>query len=260
MGVMRVRKAGPTTVRSVLRFWGRGKDSAYNNSSNDSTNVPELTDTSAGSTSNTLDDFSQRPIQKSSLASGQTFVGAGPTNAPEASLHLRLLRPWVSRLDFSSMRVATPEINDNAHAPRELLFWTSESAKVIYLILSAALLLRQPILLFGVFYIVLRKMLLICLSWGGFFAQDHQAQAALKALRTFLRLILKEGNKALSGDYSRKVMAAYMIYNCTAPGESYISHVIRYKMSRLNEQFIEELQEWRERKLGYEKSTRNLFS
>jgi hypothetical protein len=260
MGVMRVRKAGPTTVRSVLRFWGRGKDSAYNNSSNDSTNVPELTDTSAGSTSNTLDDFSQRPIKKSSLASGQTFVGTGPNNAPEASLHLQLLRPWVSRLGFSSMRVATPEINDNAHAPRELLFWTSESAKMIYLILSAALLLRKPILLYGVFYIVLRKMMLICFSWGGFFAQDHQAQAALKALRTFLRLILKEGNKALSGDYSRKVMAAYMIYNCTAPGESYIGHVIRYKMSRLNEQFIEELQEWRERKLGYEKSTRNLFS
>jgi hypothetical protein len=222
--------------------------------------MPELTDISAGSTSNTLDDFSQRPVQNSSLAVGQTSVGAAPTDAPEASRYLQALWPWVSRLGFSSNRVATLEINNNTHAPREALFWTSDSAKLIYLILSAALLLRQPILLCGVYCILLRKMLLVCLAWGGFFAQDHQAQAALKALRMFLRLILKEGNKALSGDYSRKVMAAYMIYNCTAPGESYIGHVIRYKMSRLNEQFIEELQEWRERKLGYEKSTRNLFS
>jgi hypothetical protein len=171
-----------------------------------------------------------------------------------------VLRPWASRLGFSSTRVATQEINNNSHAPREFLFWTSDSARAIYVILSAALVLRLPILLYGVCYILLRKLLLVCLSWGGFFAQDHEAQVALKALRTFLRLILKEGNKALSGDYSRKVMAAYMIYNCTAPGESYIGHVLRYKMSRLNEQFIEELQEWRERKLGYEKSTRNLFS
>jgi hypothetical protein len=260
MGVMRVRKAGPTTVRSIVRFWGRGKDSTNNTASNESTNVPELTDTSAGSTSNTLDDFSQRPAQKSNLAEGQTFVNAGPTNSQQASLRFQVLRPWASRLGFSSKRVATPKINNDAHAPREFLFWTSDSAKAIYVILSAALVLRLPILLYGVCYILLRKLLLVCLSWGGFFAQDHEAQVALKALRTFLRLILKEGNKALSGDYSRKVMAAYMIYNCTAPGESYIGHVMRYKMSRLNEQFIEELQEWRERKLGYEKSTRNLFS
>lgn len=145
-------------------------------------------------------------------------------------------------------------------AHTEFAFWTSESAKHVYCILLFGLLIRQPILFYGVLFILFRKIAEVCASWTGYYAQDRQARIALGSLRAFLRLLVNESEKAVSGDFSRQVVAAYMIYNCTAPGESYFGYLVRYKMSMINRQVIEELKDWRERKLGYEKSARNVFA
>ena len=77
---------------------------------------------------------------------------------------------------------------------------------------------------------------------------------ALKALKSFLRHVVKESERAVSGDKSRLIAAGYLYYNLTAPGESYIGYIIRSKMSLLNRQLIDELQEWREKRLGYKSS------
>jgi hypothetical protein len=97
------------------------------------------------------------------------------------------------------------------------------------------------------------------MPWFDYISDDFQARQALRMLRSYVRFFIAESEKATSGDYSRQVIAAYIIYNCTAPGESYLSYAIRYRMSKINSSVIQELEERRERRLGYELSRRNVF-
>jgi hypothetical protein len=107
--------------------------------------------------------------------------------------------------------------------------------------------------------IFLQKIVDVCKSWLDYISEDFQARQALRMLRGYVRFFIAESEKAISGDYTRQVIAAYIIYNCTAPGESYLSYAIRYRMSQINRNVIQEMEEWRERRLGYEMSRRNLF-
>jgi len=126
----------------------------------------------------------------------------------------------------------------------------------------ALLLYEAPIILLYCFLLaLLHKIGTICLQWAEYTRDDPDRRHAFDAIKPFLRLVISESEKAVEGDYARMVMAGYILWNCTAPGESYLSYVIRYKMSMLNHQVIDEIQEWGERRLGYERSEtkRNLF-
>ena len=112
------------------------------------------------------------------------------------------------------------------------------------------------------FFALLWKICTVLAHWADYVHDDPERRRAFGAVRVILRRVINESEKAMEGDYARLVMAGYLLWNCTAPGESYLFYIIRYKMSILNREVINEIQEWRERKLGYERSQtkRNLFS
>ena len=99
---------------------------------------------------------------------------------------------------------------------------------------------------------IVRIMGSVLRQWYLYFADDRLTKSALKSCKAFFRRLLKEGERAVNGDYSRQVMAGYLIYNATAPGESYVAACVRYKMSVLNRSFIEEIEDWQLRRLGYQ--------
>ena len=120
-----------------------------------------------------------------------------------------------------------------------------------------------PMMILRAFFLALLwKICTVLAHWAAYVQDDPERRRAFGAVKVILRRIIDESEKAVEGDYARLVMAGYVLWNCTAPGESYLAHIIRYKMSILNREVINEIQDWRERKLGYERSEtkRNLFS
>ena len=165
----------------------------------------------------------------------------------------------------STTRCATLILADSVTSDdndTKCLFWTSRLAKKAYVLLLIAILLKRPFTLYGILILFLHKILAACALWVEFHCGDREVRRAVGNVRSFCRTVIQESEKAVEGDYARLVAAGYVLYNCTAPGESYLGYVIRYKMSHLNHQVIDEIQEWRERRLGYEraKSKRNLFA
>jgi len=126
-----------------------------------------------------------------------------------------------------------------------------------------AILLRQPIfILYAILLHLLQKIVKVASLWLRYTRDDAELHQALAAVFKAARYLVTESEKAASGDYRRLVEAGYVLYNCTGTGESYLSYILRYRMSMVNYQVIDEIREWREKRLGYEaaKSRRNLFA
>jgi hypothetical protein len=98
------------------------------------------------------------------------------------------------------------------HETAEFSFWTSQPAKHVYTVILLGILARRPIMFYGVLAILLRKISVLCSSWCGYCAHDKEARIALGSLRTFLRLLVKESEKAAAGEYGRLVGAGYALY------------------------------------------------
>lgn len=142
-------------------------------------------------------------------------------------------------------------------------FWMSESALPIYTIALLAILTQQTFVLYGIHCVVLHKVTRLVAAWIRFAQYDDPATMdAYRHLRRVLGRLLRHGEQALYGNYGRQVVVAYLLHACTAPGESTIAYVLRYKMHMLNHQWLEELESHRERHRGYAaaKSERNAFS
>jgi len=153
------------------------------------------------------------------------------------------------------------EPNSAKMPPSRVPFWTSSFALRIYACVMLAIVLKRRFVLYGIHIVVLHKFSAIGASWGQFVRNDPQTRETVRNIRRIIRIGIREGEKVLSGNYGRQVVAAYFLHVCTAPGESYIAYLLRYKMSVLNSQWIEELEACRERRHGYHKarSQRNVF-
>jgi len=161
------------------------------------------------------------------------------------------LRRHASRCYKEIVTICTDDIGCSNDS-NACLFWSSRTMKLIYTNVALALILRQPLLLYATLFILLRNIATVCSAWSGYFAQDQEARKAFKILRFFFRIIIAESEKAVQGDYSRQIVAGYLIYNAAlAPGASYISYALRYKMNALNMRMVQEMKEWRrERRLS----------
>lgn len=109
-------------------------------------------------------------------------------------------------------------------------------------------------------FVTLQSMAKILVQWTNYTMDDFQLKFLIKYWKGVLRRILKESQKLVKGSYSRQLVAAYAITTVTAPGESYLGQVLRFKLSQINERAIQEMEDWRERRLGYQKSQRDLFA
>jgi hypothetical protein len=95
--------------------------------------------------------------------------------------------------------------------------------------------------------------------WTVFFKEHRVHRDAIRSLKAAFRRFVRESERAIRGDYSRQVFAGYLLHSCTAPGESYVSACVRYRMSVINRSVIQEMEERQLRRLGYQASERDLF-
>jgi hypothetical protein len=152
------------------------------------------------------------------------------------------------------------------------LFWSSSRRTTALAMILYGLLLglslrttgggRRAIFTYGIGFVVVYQLCRVMTPWYIYiFINDEEAQRSYRYLRYLYRIFHQETGRALSGhNYERQVVAAYLIHACTAPGESYLAFYIRHQMQYLNHQWIDELNHWSEKRLGYEQSRRNIFA
>ena len=128
----------------------------------------------------------------------------------------------------------------STHDDDECRFWTSQSAYHIYALVCVSLMTQQTIFLYGVPWVILRDILSICKKWGNYWIEEKETTQALRNVKTWFKVITRESEKAVSGDYKRLLALGYGLHVCTAPGESTIKKILRDKMSIHNKQLINE--------------------
>jgi hypothetical protein len=127
------------------------------------------------------------------------------------------------------------------------------------IVLGCFLLAFRDVTVLTLCLIATSRVLRVVRMWASYFSENRVHRDAVKSMRGMVRRFLRESERAISGDYSRQVLAGYLLYNCTAPGESYIASCIRYRMSVINRSVIQEMEERQLKRLGYQKSERDLF-
>jgi hypothetical protein len=165
---------------------------------------------------------------------------------------------WSSKRKDSTNAACLPYDSrpSNSSSQKTVLFWSSPTAFSLYGLLALWVWTRYSRMVwYAICFVVIRLMGRVLSPWMAYLLDDPDAQRSVRYLRQVWRIFLRETDQILSGNLGRQVVAAYLIHACTAPGESYISYLIRYKMNLLNVQWMEELQHWSEIRLGYRDTT-----
>jgi hypothetical protein len=136
---------------------------------------------------------------------------------------------------------------------------TSVHAAVVGCVLGCVLLAFRDATVLTLCFLATCRIMGVVGMWTSYFTEHRIHRDAVKSMRGMLRRLLRESERAINGDYSRQVLAGYLLYNCTAPGESYVASCIRYRMSVINRSVIQEMEERQLKRLGYQKSERDLF-
>jgi hypothetical protein len=115
--------------------------------------------------------------------------------------------------------------------------------KALIVLAAVVSLQQQPwrILFYGALWILFQMISTVIQKWLQFYGQDPEIIRCIRNVQGFFRRVVDEGNKALSGNYARRVVASYLIVSSAAPGESYIGKVIRYKTACLNQQILDQI-------------------
>jgi hypothetical protein len=80
-----------------------------------------------------------------------------------------------------------------------------------------------------------------------FYTSQDDVRRSVQCAKMVVRQCIAETKKATGGSYSRQIVAAYMITTLTAPGESYVQKLLRYKMSMINTDVLAQIDRLRER-------------
>ena len=119
--------------------------------------------------------------------------------------------------------------------------------------MSAAVRSPRPLLLM-ISALCFREIIHYASIWIRYFSTLPGARLAAHYRRSWFRTVNNEGERLLSGDYSRQLAVAYTISVYTTPGESAIAKFIRFKASLINQEIVSDLTAWREKRLGYKSS------
>lgn len=103
----------------------------------------------------------------------------------------------------------------------------------------------------------------VAVKWIFFYWNDREVVLCRRTIGQLLQRFTRELELTLQGNYARQVMASYVFWATTAPGESLVAAILRYKMNLINMRVIEEMQHTkdrfehaREKLYGYRKSPR----
>jgi len=234
-----IKPASGNAKRAGSIFWSKGGklDAASSKESSELTMVPSLTDVSTSS--------------ESSITCSQNLLN-------EESI--RSMVQWIDPVSSAAETHLVVDSIPEEQKKKSPSIWVSKSAIITGINILAALALRQPVLLYGVLLIILRLVLCFTEPWYQFYKSDPEVRGFVKLIRCAYQRALKETDLAVKGSYSRQVVASYAFYACTAPGESVIGSILRYKMSMINLSVVESLQEWQDHRLGYEQQCTRTFA
>jgi hypothetical protein len=171
-------------------------------------------------------------------------------------------RPGLRPQQIGVRTTATAATTATTYEGNETLFWSSPTAWSIYgLLVLYVLSGGHSIFFYALGYLLLNLYGRIAAKWIQYiYDSDPELWRSIRYLRKSYRKFWQETDRIVSGDYGRQVVAAYLIHAATAPGESYLAFLIRHKMSILHYQWIDELNRFGERRLGYEPSKRDVFA
>ena len=100
-------------------------------------------------------------------------------------------------------------------------------------------------------------------KWRAYYWNDREVLQFRRNVGQLIQRFQNELQLTLQGNYARQVAASFVFYATTAPGESMVAAILRYKMNTINMRVIEEIQLTRDRIqnardqfYGYRKSPR----
>jgi hypothetical protein len=109
----------------------------------------------------------------------------------------------------------------------------------------AAVSQQQPpwvILFYGALWILFQSVINVVQTWLQFYAHDPEISQCMRCVKVLFGRVLQEGNKALNGNYTRRVVAAYFVASSSGrPGETYVGKVIRCKTASINQQVLDQI-------------------
>lgn len=129
---------------------------------------------------------------------------------------------------------------DGSSISKLFFLFVHKHQSLLFLSAATAFFWSSRVLIWYGSYHILQQMHNHVAKWLVFYRQD--LRPLTRTLQAAYQRFQQETRKTVSGSYSRQVAAAYMLTMCTAPGESYVAKVIRYKMSMLNLDFMDELE------------------
>lgn len=113
--------------------------------------------------------------------------------------------------------------------------------------------------MYGFLLAAIGALVSIWSKWMIFYWDDSEMVRFRRTISGLVRLCSKELEATVDGSYSRQVMASYLWYASTAPGESFFTAYIRYQTSHLNSRIIEEIEKRNDRVYKYKKESRKFF-
>jgi hypothetical protein len=127
-------------------------------------------------------------------------------------------------------------VNDEMYA-----IATTWTACYIFAVITLAMLTHQLRVLFGLFLVVVAKVGGVVIKWIVFILEDPELYKSYAFLRSWLGLLIKEGESIVSSDAAWKLAMTYTVVSQVPTGLSYLQYIIRYKTRLLRKEFLREL-------------------
>lgn len=119
-------------------------------------------------------------------------------------------------------------------------FWASQSAVCFYAIVVLAVLTRRLWILHCLSIMILDQILQVVVKWLIFTLDDRELRFASNYIRTWLALIIREGEKTLTSQSAYNFAVATSLLQSAPTGVSYAKWVVRYKRSQMRREFLRE--------------------
>lgn len=112
----------------------------------------------------------------------------------------------------------------------------------LYIAAAIGSMIPFPWILYSFLLWVLVSMSKVFAQWMSFYWNDREMILFRRNAAHLLRRFKNELELTCQGNYARQVMASYVFWMTTAPGDSIFYAILRYKMNIVNMRVIEELQ------------------
>ena len=118
---------------------------------------------------------------------------------------------------------------------------TTYTAFYIYTVIALSMTTHQLWMLHGISIYISGMILSYVIKWIMYILDDRELVTNYQYLRSWLYLLIHEGEDIINGDAAWKLASAYMMVQQAPTGISYLRYALRYKTRILRKQFLMEL-------------------